>query len=74
MELTLEKRIRERAYALWLAHGCIDGQAEQHWLAAEREMLALLMATPAAAETSAVRKLRNRHVAPTTAKARASAR
>jgi hypothetical protein len=36
---SLENRIRERAYAIWIAHGCIDGQADQHWRAAEREIL-----------------------------------
>ena len=40
MDQSLENRIRERAYEIWTAHGCIDGQADQHWLAAEREILA----------------------------------
>jgi hypothetical protein len=40
MDQTLENRIRERAYEIWTAHGCVDGQADQHWLAAEREILA----------------------------------
>ncbi|MBV8800326.1 MAG: DUF2934 domain-containing protein [Alphaproteobacteria bacterium] len=40
MEQSLEIRIRERAYEMWTAHGCVHGQAEQHWLAAEREVLA----------------------------------
>ena len=40
MDQSLENRIRERAYEIWTAHGCIDGQANQHWLAAEREILA----------------------------------
>jgi hypothetical protein len=40
MDQSLEDRIRERAYQLWTAHGCVDGQADQHWLAAEREILA----------------------------------
>jgi Protein of unknown function (DUF2934) len=35
----LENRIRERAHEIWTAHGCIDGQADQHWRAAEREIL-----------------------------------
>jgi hypothetical protein len=25
---------------MWIAHGCEHGQAEQHWLTAEREVLA----------------------------------
>jgi hypothetical protein len=37
MDQSLENRIRERAYEIWTAHG-IDGQADQHWLAAEREI------------------------------------
>jgi hypothetical protein len=40
MDQSLEDRIRERAYEIWTAHGCVDGQADQHWLAAEREILA----------------------------------
>jgi len=44
MDRSLENRIRERAYEIWTAHGCMHGQAEQHWLAAEREVLATSMA------------------------------
>ena len=40
MDHSLENRIRERAYELWNVHGCVHGQADQHWLAAEREILA----------------------------------
>ena len=47
MDQSLENRIRERAYEMWTAHGCVDGQAEQHWLAAEREVLATSMAVVA---------------------------
>ncbi len=39
MDQSLENRIRERAYEIWTAHGCVHGQADQHWLAAERENL-----------------------------------
>ena len=35
MDQSLEDRIRERAYEIWTAHGCVDGQADQHWLAEE---------------------------------------
>ena len=38
MDQNLSGRIRERAYELWAASGCRDGEAEQHWLAAEREI------------------------------------
>jgi DUF2934 family protein len=40
MDQSLERRIRERAYEIWTANGCVHGQADQHWLAAEREILA----------------------------------
>jgi hypothetical protein len=30
-----EERIREIAYFLWLEEGCPEGQADQHWAAAE---------------------------------------
>ena len=36
----LEQRIRDRAYHLWMAEGCPDGNAEVHWLKAQREVLA----------------------------------
>jgi hypothetical protein len=39
MDRSLEKRIRERAYEIWIACGYVHGQADQHWLAAEREIL-----------------------------------
>src|SRR5213080_4859457 len=42
---SLENRIRERAYEFWTAHGCIHGQDDQHWLAAEREILTESTAT-----------------------------
>jgi hypothetical protein len=40
MDQSLENRIRERAYEIWVANDCAHGQADQHWLAAEREVLA----------------------------------
>ena len=45
MDHSLKKRISERAYEIWAAHGRVDGQADQHWLAAEREILAISAAT-----------------------------
>ena len=39
MDDTLTHRIRERAYEMWMSDGCREGEAEQHWLAAEREVL-----------------------------------
>jgi Protein of unknown function (DUF2934) len=35
----LSERIRERAYEIWIASGYRDGEADQHWLAAEQEIL-----------------------------------
>jgi hypothetical protein len=47
MDPNLIERIRERAYQIWFAGGCRDGEAEQHWLAAEREILqSVKAATP----------------------------
>src|SRR5437868_10328639 len=46
MDQTLENRIRERAYEMWTAHGCVHGQAEQHWLAAERETVGDIDGSP----------------------------
>ena len=36
----LQQRIRSRAYEIWTNSGCVQGQADQHWLTAEREILA----------------------------------
>jgi Protein of unknown function (DUF2934) len=48
MREDLERTIRERAYQLWVAEGCQDGEADRYWLAAEREVLAAFAATTAA--------------------------
>jgi hypothetical protein len=61
MDQNLEDRIRERAYEIWTAHGCVDGQADQHWLAAEREILA--RATNALVGNSAPHKKKRRPTA-----------
>jgi hypothetical protein len=50
---SLESRIRERAYEIWTARGCVQGQDDQHWLAAEREILTEWTATLAVPETGA---------------------
>ena len=47
MDHSLKKRISVRAYEIWVAHGHVDGQADQHWLTAEREILAASTAAPA---------------------------
>ncbi|HLH91434.1 MAG TPA: DUF2934 domain-containing protein [Xanthobacteraceae bacterium] len=59
MEQTLELRIRQRAYEIWHANGCAEGKSDEHWLAAEREVLASscdLFAAPAAAVTPTAKK------------------
>ena len=38
----LSERIRGRAYEIWIACGHRDGEADQHWLAAEQEILSSL--------------------------------
>ena len=53
MQHNLEQRIRERAYDIWNASGRIDGQADEFWFAAERELLAPAAAAPAAAPVKA---------------------
>jgi hypothetical protein len=53
MEQSLHHRVRERAYELWNASGRMDGQAEQYWLAAEREVLAEMSAQLPAPKTVA---------------------
>lgn len=50
---SLEDRIRQRAHEIWTAHACIDGQADQHWHAAEREILTESTATPASLHQNA---------------------
>jgi hypothetical protein len=35
----IEQTIRDRAYHLWLESGCQDGNANGHWLVAQREIL-----------------------------------
>jgi hypothetical protein len=50
MEPTLEHRIRQRAYEIWDARGRADGSADEHWLAAEREVLSSLCAPSPAAD------------------------
>jgi predicted lipid-binding transport protein (Tim44 family) len=44
MPHSLQERIRERAFEIWNTSGRMHGQAEQHWLAAEREVLAEMTA------------------------------
>ena len=56
MEQSVQEQIRERAYQLWDTSGRMNGQAEQHWLAAEREILAERLAPTAATRASRLRR------------------
>ena len=60
MPQELEQQIRERAYHLWVADGCPDGESDRYWLAAERELL-----TAFAATTPAPKPRRGRRTAST---------
>ena len=42
MNHEVEQRIRERAYELWAMSGYAHGQDEDHWCAAEREVIAAM--------------------------------
>jgi Protein of unknown function (DUF2934) len=48
-ERDLPDQVRQRAYEMWIANGC-TGEAEQHWLTAEREILFALQSTNSSAE------------------------
>jgi Protein of unknown function (DUF2934) len=63
MDQSVSHRIRERAYEIWAANGYPDGQAEQHWLAAEREILEvpkLALATQIASVKKSARPARKK--------------
>ena len=62
MEQDLSGRIRERAYEIWIAGGYRDGEAEQHWLAAEREILSALQS--AAVVKAPAKRTRGRTIRP----------
>jgi hypothetical protein len=56
MPSNLQNRIRERAYEIWNAGGQLHGQAEQHWLTAEREILAQTAAEICTKQPGAIEK------------------
>jgi hypothetical protein len=64
--MELQDRIRERAYEIWNASGRVHGRAEQHWLAAERQVLsekaAQLTAVTAFADQKKPRRQRARAI------------
>ncbi|MBW5434538.1 DUF2934 domain-containing protein [Bradyrhizobium canariense] len=64
----LEQNIRERAYQLWVQSGYSHGQAEAHWLTAQREVLAsslgaVARVTPAVATKTKSGKSRKKRAA-----------
>jgi len=61
MEPSLEQRIRERAYEIWNATGREDGRADEHWLSAERELIATPRVQPAAAKMDGRPKITTSH-------------
>ncbi|MCP1609327.1 putative membrane protein [Azospirillum lipoferum] len=56
MSVDVEQRIRDRAYAIWLNEGCPHGRDADHWLQAERAILAEAVAIPDRAPVVAVVK------------------
>ena len=53
MQTAVYEKVRERAYALWLAEGQVEGRHLEHWCAAEREIAAHGEAPPARAKKRA---------------------
>jgi len=60
MDQNLSDRIRERAYEIWVASGSPEGEAEQHWLTAEKEILATFAPAVPNATRRTSRVVRNR--------------
>jgi hypothetical protein len=58
MEQDFSDRVRERAYEMWIASGYRGGEAEQHWLAAEREILSAVQS--AAVVKAPIKRIRGR--------------
>jgi Protein of unknown function (DUF2934) len=58
MEPALEQRIRERAYEIWNSTGREDGRADEHWLSAERELLASVRRQPIATKLADSTKIK----------------
>jgi hypothetical protein len=59
----LEEAIRARAYQLWIESGCQDGQADAHWLAAQREILGASLGAVVAEKTEKPKKTRRKRAA-----------
>ena len=65
----IEQAIRVRAYELWSEGGCQHGQADAHWLVAQREILSASVngiasvATPAVAKPKKAKVVRKKRAA-----------
>ncbi len=70
MDRDLEQRIRARAHELWEQSGRVDGQADEHWRQAERELTAL---SDAQQESTAPKSASKRRAAPKDEKSAAPA-
>jgi hypothetical protein len=57
MSHELEQRIRERAYELWATSGYPHGRDEDHWCAAEREIIAAMHVPAKPKKKSAAAKM-----------------
>ncbi len=71
----LDQAIRERAYHLWVAAGCPEGNSDTYWLNAQRELLANSVAVSeraAAVKTSARKKSAAKPKAPARRKSKAA--
>ncbi len=58
MDNTFERRVRERAYDLWLRDGGVRGQVDHHWFQAVRDILAAPEEVPVGAPVSPQRRVR----------------
>jgi DUF2934 family protein len=50
MESVSWDAVRQRAHALWLQDGCLEGRSEQHWQQAQHDVLASAQAAPVIAD------------------------
>jgi hypothetical protein len=62
-----EERIKERAYAIWLAEGRVHGKHQDHWHRAEREIAAEEAGSEPAGGATARRPSRARATKPASA-------
>jgi hypothetical protein len=67
-----EERIKERAYAIWLAEGRVHGHHQEHWHRAEREIAAEETAGQPAGDETPRGTSRTRATAPSKAGAAAA--